>query len=77
MTHKKFIALLDKQRKAESDMRRAFRKWDKLRAQVQRAEKTLDRDFVRRAESIGGSVDFRDFETEGCGGDAILNRNES
>lgn len=60
MTHKKFLALLDKQIKAEADMRRAFRKWDKLRVQVQRAGKTLDRDFQLRADKIGGAADLRD-----------------
>ena len=51
MTEQKFAKLRAKLEDAEQGMLRAVRKWDKLRAQVRRAEKALDKDFERRAAS--------------------------
>lgn len=41
-------------------MLRAVRKWDKLRARVRRASKTLDKQFAAQA-TIGGKADLREF----------------
>ena len=59
MTPKKLADLLDKQAKAEADMRRAFNRWNKARAAVVRAEKTLDKGFIKRADNAG-KIDWRD-----------------
>ena len=63
MTPAKLAKLLDKLHTAEADMLRAVRKWDKIRAQVRRAEKALDKDFARTADG-GGKADWRDFGDE-------------
>ena len=55
----KLVAQLDK---AEADMRRAMNRWSKVRAQVRRAEKALDREFTVKANMIGGKCDVRDLE---------------
>lgn len=60
MTPTKFSTLLEKQSKAENDMRRAFNRWNKTRAAVIRAEKILDKGFGKRADAAGNS-DWRDF----------------
>jgi hypothetical protein len=43
MTAAKFAKLLAQLTSDESDMRRAFNKWNKTRKQVERAEKTLNK----------------------------------
>lgn len=55
----RYAKLRGKLAKAESDLLRATRKWDKLRQQVKRAEAALDKEFRARSE-IGGAYDFRD-----------------
>lgn len=48
MTPAAFAKLVDAEARAEADMRRAFNRWNKLRARVARAQKVLDRDFAAR-----------------------------
>lgn len=60
MTPAKFTKLIDQLHTAESDMLRAVRKWDKLRARVRRASKALDQQFAARADGAG-KADWRDF----------------
>lgn len=59
MTPAKYSKLLDKLNEAETDLTRAFNKWQKLRGQVKRAAKTLDRQFKERAD-IAGKADWTD-----------------
>lgn len=56
----KYTALLSKVEKAESEMRRAFRRWEKYRGQLQRLEKRLDKELLRVTD-LGGRADWRDF----------------
>jgi len=53
----RFVKLVALEAKAEADMRRAFRRWEKYRGQRQRAEKSLDKEFAKRAG--GGEGDIR------------------
>jgi hypothetical protein len=48
MTPDRFAKLVETLHRAEADMRRTFNRWEKIRGQVRRAEKLLDRDFARR-----------------------------
>lgn len=71
MTPKKYEKLLDQLAQAETDLTRAVNRWQKLRAQVKRAAKTLDRDFVARASAdIPGTIDLRALTDEAHGHDA-------
>lgn len=65
MTPAKFSKLIDQLHAAESDMLRAVRKWDKLRARVRRASKALDKQFNARADGLG-KADWREFSDEGA-----------
>jgi hypothetical protein len=53
----RYVKLLDQERKTEADMRRAFRKWEKVRAQRLRAEKKLDQEFKRRSGSAPEDIE--------------------
>lgn len=63
MTPAKFAKLIDQLHAAEADMRRAFRRWDKLQERVRRASKALDKQFAKRADGPG-SADWREFSEE-------------
>lgn len=56
----RFAKLVLQFQKAEADLVRATRKWDRLRQRVRRAERELEKDFSQRAK-IGGKADWRDF----------------
>jgi len=49
MTPEKYNKLFDLEARAESQMRRAFKRWEKARAARRRAEQILDRQFIVRA----------------------------
>lgn len=57
MTPSKYAKLVEQLARAEADMRRSFNRWEKIRGQVRRAEKTLDKAFAARAGN--GSGDWR------------------
>jgi len=54
--HAKLVADLSR---AERRLARAFTSWNTLRQQLNRAEKTLDRDLAERS-TIAGEIDARD-----------------
>ena len=58
MTGAKFAKLLDAQERAEAKLLRAFTKWAKLRAQVKRAEKALDKAPEAGAAELPGEADI-------------------
>ena len=60
MSPARFAKLVAQFDQAEADMRRAFNRYARIRAQVKRAEKTLDRAFVLRANGVGGQADVRE-----------------
>jgi hypothetical protein len=60
MTPQKFTKLVSQLAKAETELTRAMNKWHKIRGQIKRAEKTLDKQFNNRASEIGGKYDVRD-----------------
>jgi hypothetical protein len=60
MTPERYARLLDKLAAAETDLTRAVNKWQKARAQVKRAARALDKQFVERAGGPGGAVDWRE-----------------
>jgi len=49
MKPKQFAVLVEKQFKAERDMLRNINRWTKLRTQVRRAERTLDKQLIKKA----------------------------
>jgi hypothetical protein len=59
-----FRVLLDQYERAERELSRALRKWDKLRLAVRAAEKRLDSDWRTKAAEIGGLVSPSDFVPE-------------
>lgn len=59
MTPAQYGKLLDKLSAAETDLTRAVNKWQKLRAQVKRAGRALDKEFNARGDA-GGKVDWRE-----------------
>lgn len=61
MTPAKFTKLVEQLAKAETELTRAMNKWNKVRGQVKRAEKTLDKQFSDRASEIGGEADLDEF----------------
>lgn len=58
MNAARFAQLMIRLERAERDMVRAMRKWDKLRGQVKRAASTLDKEFNAKAPGIGGEIDW-------------------
>ena len=59
MTLAKYAKLQAKLHAAEHALMKAARKWDRLRAQVRRADRALDKEFKRRSE-IGGVATWDD-----------------
>ena len=63
MNAKKFAALIEKRDAAARQVVRSVKRWEKLTQQVRRAERSLDKDFVLRAEetaTIPGMVDLNE-----------------
>lgn len=59
----RYVALLEKFNRAETEMRRAFRRYEKYREQLMRLEKLLDKELARCTD-LGGKADWRDFGDE-------------
>lgn len=55
-----YVKLRQQFERAEADLVRATRKWDRLRVRVRRAEKSLDKAFDERAKHVGGKLDWRE-----------------
>ena len=56
-TEARYVQLRAQLERAEHELMKAARKWDRLRQRVRRAERTLDKQFNQRA---GGTLDWRE-----------------
>jgi hypothetical protein len=56
----KHAKLVEKVAAAETELTRAFNKWQKLRQQLRRSEKRLDIELAERHSEIAGKLDIRD-----------------